>query len=83
MNPLELGCQGFHVVPPSQSHITFILIFKIKASTYFKCEYQVTLVTLLVFVDVGEDSIMANDVTTPLIALAMLIKEASFDMNVF
>jgi hypothetical protein len=52
-----------------------MIIFLIKASTSFECKYQVTLATLLVFIDIGEDLIMANDVTTPLNPLVASIKK--------
>jgi hypothetical protein len=69
-------------------HITFTLLFKIKASTPFECKYQIVLATFLVFVDVSEDSIMADDAVTPLNLLVVLaeddeFKETSFDVNVF
>jgi hypothetical protein len=64
-NPLELGCPGFHEVSPSLPHITLTLICYIKASTPFECKYQIVPITLLVFIDVGEYSVMGDDVVTP------------------
>jgi hypothetical protein len=51
------------------------LIFKIKASTFFECKYQIVLVVFLVFVDAGEDLIMANDVMTHLNPLVASIEK--------
>ncbi len=84
---MELGCLGIHEVSPLLPHITPTLIFKIKASTPFKCKYQIVLTTLLVFVDVSEDSIMANDSTMPSNPPVALVEEekleeASLDVNV-
>ncbi len=55
--------------------------------TPFECKYQIILATPLVFVDVGEDSVMANDVIMPSNPPIMPIKkeefeETPFDMNV-
>jgi len=87
MNPLELGCQGFHEVLSSLPHITPTLIFKIKSSTPFKCKYQFVSATFFIFIDVGEDLIMVDDATTPSNLLVMPIEEkelekSSFDKNV-
>jgi hypothetical protein len=40
MNPLELGCQGFHEVSLSLLHTMPTLIFKIKASTSFNANIK-------------------------------------------
>jgi len=50
------------------------LILKIKALTSFKCKYQITRVTILVFVDVSENSIMVDDATMPLNPLVAPIR---------
>jgi hypothetical protein len=42
------------------------LISQIKASTPFKCKYQIISITHLVFVDASENSIMVDDVVMPL-----------------
>jgi len=49
MNPLELGCLGFHEISRSLPHIMPTLIFKIEALIPFECKYQIVLATLLVF----------------------------------
>jgi hypothetical protein len=72
---------------PSLPHITPTLILKLKASTPFECKYQIVLATLLVYVNAGEDSIMANDVATPSNLLVALVEEEELekmplDMNV-
>jgi hypothetical protein len=41
----------------------FNLISEIKTSTPLKCKYQIVLIPFLVFVDVGENLIMTDDVT--------------------
>ncbi len=79
MNQLELGCQGFHEVPPSLPHITPTLIFKIKALTPFEWKYQIVQATLLVFVNIGDDSIMADDVVTFLNPLVVPIEKEEFE----
>jgi hypothetical protein len=47
-------------------HITFTLLFKIKASTPFECKYQIVSATFSIFVDVGEDLVTTYDVGMPL-----------------
>jgi hypothetical protein len=79
MNPLELRCQGFHVVSSSQPQIMPTLILKIKISISFKCKYQITITTLLVFVDASEDSITTNDVVTPLNFPTALVEDEKFE----
>jgi hypothetical protein len=79
MNPLELKCQGFHVISLSLSHTTPILIFEIKASTFFECKYQIISTTLLVFIDVGENSIMVDDATTPSNSPIVLVEKEKLE----
>jgi hypothetical protein len=87
MNPLDLGCSSFHEVPPSLPHLTLALIcYNKKTSTPSKRKYHIISATLLVFVDAGENLVMANDVATPS-NLPILIekeelKEAPLDVNV-
>jgi hypothetical protein len=52
-----------------------------------ECKYQIVSATFLVLVDEGEDSVMVDDVVTPLNPLVVLveeeeIEETSFDVNV-
>jgi hypothetical protein len=59
-----------------------------KASTPFERKYPIVFTTLLVFVDVGENFFMADDVVTPSNPLISLIEKeefekASLDVNVF
>jgi hypothetical protein len=58
-----------------------------KTSTPFEHKYHIIFATLLVFVDVGENLVMANDVTTPSNPPVPLVekeelKEALLDVNV-
>jgi len=58
-----------------------------KASTPFERKYHIVSTTLLVFVDVGENLVMADDVVTPLNPSASLVEkekleETLFDVNV-
>jgi hypothetical protein len=68
-------------------HITPTLIFKIKTSTPFECNYQIVLTTFFVFVDAGEDLIMADDVAASSNLLFAPIKKKlekiPLDMNAF
>jgi hypothetical protein len=87
MNPLELRCPCFHEVSLSLPHIMPTLIPKINASTPFKCKYQIVLATISIFVDVGEDLLMVDDVATPSNPLVVPVKEeelekTSLDVNV-
>jgi hypothetical protein len=45
------------------------------ALTPSECKYQIIPTTPLVFVDVSEDLVMADDVVTPLNPLVMPVKE--------
>jgi hypothetical protein len=87
MNPLDLGCSSFHEVPSSLPHLTLTLIcYNKKASTPSKRKYHILSATLLVFVDAGENLVMADDVATPLNPPVSLVKkeeleEASLDVN--
>jgi hypothetical protein len=59
-----------------------------KTSTPFECKYHIVSATLLVFVDVGENLVMADDVVTPSNPLVSLVKKEEFeetplDVNVF
>jgi len=59
-----------------------------KASTLSKRKYHIVFVTLLVFVNAGENLVMADDVATPSNLLVSLIEkeeleEALLDVNVF
>jgi hypothetical protein len=59
-----------------------------KTSTPSECKYHIISATLLVFVDVGENLVMANDVVAPSNPLVSLeekeeLEEAPLDMNVF
>jgi hypothetical protein len=89
MNPLDLGCSSFHEVPPSFSHLTLALIcYNKKTSTLSGRKYHIVSTTLLVFVDAGENLVMADDVATPLNPPVSLVEkeelqEALLDMNVF
>jgi hypothetical protein len=52
-----------------------------------ECKYQIVPITPLVFIDISENSIMANDVVAPLNPLVVPIKEekleeTSLDVNV-
>jgi hypothetical protein len=78
-NPLELGCLGFHEVPPSLAHIAPTLICKIKTLTPSKCKYQIVPGTFLVFVNVGENLVMADDVVTPSNLPIAPIKKEEFE----
>jgi len=51
--------------------------------TPFECKYQIVLTTPLVFIDVGEDSIMANDVVTPLNPLVVPIEKEELEKTMF
>jgi len=58
-----------------------------KASTPSECKYPIVSVTLLVFVDAGENLVMADDVATPSNPPVSLIekkelKETPLEMNV-
>jgi len=58
-----------------------------KASTPSECKYHIVSATLLVFVDVGDNLVMADDVATPSNLPHSLVEkeeleETSFDMNV-
>jgi hypothetical protein len=59
-----------------------------KALTPSERNYHIVFTTLLVFVDVGENLVMADDVAMPSNPLVSLVKkekleEAALDMNVF
>ncbi len=59
-----------------------------KASTPSERKYHIVFATLLVFVDAGENLVMANDVATPLNPLVSLVEKeelekAPLDVNVF
>jgi hypothetical protein len=88
MNPLDLGCSSFHEVLPSLPHLTLALIcYNKKASTPSEREYHIVSATFLVFIDVGENLIMADDVTTPSNPPVSLVEkeelqEAPLDVNV-
>jgi hypothetical protein len=88
MNPLDLGCSSFHEVPPSLPHLTLALIcYNKKASTPYERKYHIVSATLLVFIDAGENLVMADDVATlsnPLVSLVEKeeLEEAPLDMNV-
>jgi hypothetical protein len=89
MNPLDLGCSSFHEVPPSFPHFTLALIcYNKKPSTPSEHKYHIVSATFLVFVDVGENLVMADDVATPSNPPVSLVEkekleEASLDVNVF
>jgi hypothetical protein len=58
-----------------------------KGINLFQCKYQIIFITLLVFVDVSEKSIMEDDVTMPLNPPVVLVKgkeleKAPLDVNV-
>ncbi len=58
-----------------------------KTLTLSERKYHIVSATLLVFVDAGENLVMADDVATPLNPLVSLVKkeeleEAPFDVNV-
>jgi hypothetical protein len=88
MNPLDLGCSSFHEVPSSFPHLTLALIcYNKKTSTPSERKYHIVLATLLVFVDVGENLVMADDVSTPSNLLISLVEkeeleETPLDVNV-
>jgi hypothetical protein len=88
MNPLDLGCSSFHEVSPSLPHLTLALIcYNKKVSTPSECKYHIVSTTLLVFVDAGENLVMADDVATPSNPPVSLVKkkeleEAPLDVNV-
>jgi hypothetical protein len=48
-------------------------------STPFECKYQIVLATPLVFVDVGEHSVVVNDVITFFNSLVALVKEEELE----
>ncbi len=59
-----------------------------KASTLFERKYPIVSTTFLVFVDAGENLVMADDVVTPSNPLVSLVEkkeleEAPLDVNVF
>jgi hypothetical protein len=59
-----------------------------KASTPSRCKYHIVSTILLVFVDAGENLVMADDVATPSNLLGSLVEkeeleEAPLDVNVF
>jgi hypothetical protein len=59
-----------------------------KASTLFERKYSIVSTTFLVFVDAGENLVMADDVVTPSNPLVSLVEkekleEAPLDVNVF
>jgi hypothetical protein len=88
MNPLKLGCSSFHEVSSSLPHLTLALIcYNKKTSTPSKRKYHIICATLLVFVDAGENLVMADDATTPSNPPVSLVEkekleEASLDVNV-
>jgi len=58
-----------------------------KAPTPFERKYHIIFATLLVFVDVGENLVMADDVAMPLNPLVSLVEkeeleEAPLDVNI-
>jgi hypothetical protein len=89
MNPLDLRCSSFHEVPSSLPHLTIALIcYNKKTSTPFERKYHIVSTTLLVFVDAGENLVMANDVAMPSNPPVSLVekeefKETPLDVNVF
>jgi hypothetical protein len=89
MNPLDLGCSSFHEVSASFPHLTLALIcYNKKTSTPFERKYHIVSGTLLVFVDIGENLVMADDVATPSNPPISLVEkeeleEAPLDVNVF
>jgi len=50
-----------------------------KTSTPFERKYHIVSATLLVFVDAGEDLVMANDVATPSNPPVSLIEKEEFE----
>ncbi len=88
MNPLGLGCSNFHEVLPSLPHLTLALIcYNKKAQTPSECKYHIVSVTFFVFVDAGENLVMADDVATPSNPPVSLVEkekleEALLDVNV-
>jgi hypothetical protein len=59
-----------------------------KASTPSECKYPIVSTILLVFVNAGENLVMANDVTTPSNPLVSLVEKEEFEktllhVNVF
>jgi hypothetical protein len=83
MNPLYLGCSSFHEVSSSFPHLTFALI----CYNNFECKYHIIYVTLLVFIDAGENLIMADDFAMPSNRSVSLVEkeeleEAPLDVNV-
>jgi hypothetical protein len=48
-----------------------------------ECKYQIIPITPLVFVETCEDSIMADDVVTPLNPLIALVEEEEFEKTLF
>jgi hypothetical protein len=88
MNPLDLRCSNFHEVLSSLPHLTLTLIcYNKKASTLSERKYHIISATFLVFIDVGENLVMADDVTTPSNPLVSLVEkeeleEALLDVNV-
>jgi hypothetical protein len=89
MNPLDVGCSSFHEVPLSFPHLTLTLIcYNKKASTPSECKYDIVFATLLVFVDAGENLVMADDVATPSNPPVSLVEKEKLeetlpDVNVF
>ncbi len=75
---------GFAVTPIPYAYPNLL---NKKASTPSDRKYPIISTTLLVFVDAGENLVMADDVTTPSNPLISLVEkeeleEASLDMNV-
>jgi hypothetical protein len=91
MNPLNLGCSSFHEVSSSLPRLTpyaYLNLLNKKTSTPFERKYHIVFATFLVFVDAGENLVMAGDVTTPSNLLVSLVekeelKKTPFYMNVF
>jgi hypothetical protein len=88
MNPLNLGCSSFHEVPLSLPHLTLALIcYNKKTSTFFERKYHIVSITILVFVDAGENLFMADDVATPSNPPVSVVEkeeleEAPLDVNI-
>ncbi len=75
---------GFAVTPKPY---TYPNLLNKKALTPSERKYHIVFATLLVFVDVGENLVMVDDVATPLNPLVSLVEkeeleEASLDVNV-
>jgi hypothetical protein len=67
---------------------TYLNLLNKRTSTPSECKYHIVSATLLIFVHVGENLVMVDDVATPSNPLVSLVEkeeleEASFDMNVF